>query len=110
MPVDSRFFASVGAVTLAKWAEMTGATLMGDPEAEATGVSSSASAQAGDVCFYEGKPADDGNGITISMTITGKLEDAVDRCKGVGGKMVTEIRTIPYGRYACFVNHIKCIF
>ena len=58
MPVDSRFFASVGAVTLAKWAEMTGATLMGDPEAEATGVSSSASAQAGDVCFYEGKPAE----------------------------------------------------
>lgn len=58
MPVDPRFFASVGAVTLGKWAELAGASLIGDPEREATGVASAVSAKAGDVCFFEGKAAD----------------------------------------------------
>ncbi|MCI4646321.1 MAG: UDP-3-O-(3-hydroxymyristoyl)glucosamine N-acyltransferase [Hyphomonadaceae bacterium] len=55
MPVDPRFFASIGAVTLGKWAELAGATLIGDPEAPATGVSSATSARHGDVCFFEGR-------------------------------------------------------
>jgi len=58
VPVDSRFFASDGAVTLEKWAELAKASLIGDPSLEATGVSSSTSAVSGDVCFFEGKPED----------------------------------------------------
>lgn len=55
MPVDARFYASEGAVTLEAWARLAGAELDGSPEAEATGVASASSAQAGDVCFFEDK-------------------------------------------------------
>lgn len=55
MPVDPRFYASEGAVTLETWAQLAGAELDGPPDATATGVSSAESAQAGDVCFFEDK-------------------------------------------------------
>lgn len=61
MPVDPRFFSSEGTVTLGKWAELAGAELVGEPSLEATGVSSAVSAGPGDVCFYEGKPAEAGS-------------------------------------------------
>lgn len=56
MPVDTRFFASEGAVTLGRWAELAGAELRGNADHEVTGVAASASCGRGDVCFYEGRP------------------------------------------------------
>ena len=83
MPVDSRFFASDGAVTLKKWAELAGATLSGDPELEATGVSSSVSAQAGDVCFFEGKPAEAAGVSPLALACVVKADAAEFLPEGV---------------------------
>jgi UDP-3-O-[3-hydroxymyristoyl] glucosamine N-acyltransferase len=59
VPVDTRFFASSGAVTLGEWAQLAGAVLEnGDPETEMTGVAASTSCGPGDVCFFEGRAED----------------------------------------------------
>ena len=55
MAIDPRFYASPGAVTLGRWAELGGAELIGDAEHVVTGVAASSDAGRGDVCFYEAR-------------------------------------------------------
>ncbi|MEM1130248.1 MAG: VOC family protein [Pseudomonadota bacterium] len=50
--------------------------------------------------LYEGKPAGDGTGPTIHMMFDGKLEDAAERVRAAGGKVVSdEPVSIPEGRF-----------
>jgi predicted enzyme related to lactoylglutathione lyase len=50
--------------------------------------------------LYPGKPAAPGTGNTIHLAAPDPLEDALDRVRGGGGSVVTEIITIPAGRFA----------
>lgn len=54
MPVDSRFFEPLGAVTLAAIADVTGAAVQDDLNFTVTSVAPAESARATDVCFHEG--------------------------------------------------------
>ena len=54
MTVDPRFYAPMGALTLGKVAELTGAALEGDGSAHVTGVASAANAREGDLVFLDG--------------------------------------------------------
>ena len=57
---------------------------------EATGVSGH---------LYPGKPAQNGEGPTLHLSCPGKLEDTLDRVKQAGGQVVSEIVSIPFGRF-----------
>lgn len=48
--------------------------------------------------LYPGKPAS-GNGPTVHIAVRDRLEDAVIRCRKAGGTLVSEIITIPPGRF-----------
>ena len=50
--------------------------------------------------LYEGKPAADGQGPTVHLGVEGPLEDALERVKTNGGTVLSEIITIPPGRFA----------
>jgi predicted enzyme related to lactoylglutathione lyase len=50
--------------------------------------------------LYPGKPAVDGAGPTVHFACPDKLEDALGRVKEAGGKVLSEIITIPAGRFA----------
>lgn len=50
--------------------------------------------------LYPGKPAARGTGNTVHLAVPAPLEDALKRVPEVGGKVVSEIVTIPYGRFA----------
>lgn len=50
--------------------------------------------------LYPGKPAPEGTGSTIHLACPDKLEDALERVKPAGGQVVSEIITIPPGRFA----------
>lgn len=50
--------------------------------------------------LYEGKPAADGQGPTIHLAVSGKLEDAIDRVWKAGGTVLSEPIPIPAGRFA----------
>ena len=50
--------------------------------------------------LYPGKPAADGSGNTIHLRSPEPLEAALDRVRDNGGKVVSEIVTIPAGRFA----------
>ncbi len=54
MPVDPRFYAPLGALTLGKIAELTGAELNGDPNTSIHGISPAATARRGDLAFVDG--------------------------------------------------------
>ena len=54
MTIDPRFYAPLGATTLGKIAELTGATLHGDASVEIKGVSASATGRTGDLSFLDG--------------------------------------------------------
>ncbi|MFH1518806.1 MAG: UDP-3-O-(3-hydroxymyristoyl)glucosamine N-acyltransferase [Pseudomonadota bacterium] len=54
MTIDPRFYAPLGALTLGKIAELTGAALHGDASVEIKGVSASANGRAGDLSFLDG--------------------------------------------------------
>lgn len=54
MTIDPRFYAPLGAQTLGKIADLTGATLHGDASVEIKGVSASATGRAGDLAFLDG--------------------------------------------------------
>jgi predicted enzyme related to lactoylglutathione lyase len=50
--------------------------------------------------LYPGKPAKGGAGNTIHLAAPEPLEDSLERWKKNGGKVVSEIITIPPGRFA----------
>lgn len=50
--------------------------------------------------LYPGKPAVDGTGPTIHLACPDKLEDALKRVSEAGGKVLSDIVTIPPGRFA----------
>jgi UDP-3-O-[3-hydroxymyristoyl] glucosamine N-acyltransferase len=52
--IDPRFYAPLGAQTLGKIADLTGAALHGDAAVEIKGVSASATGRAGDLAFLDG--------------------------------------------------------
>ncbi len=57
MTVDTRFYASLGALTLETAAALTGSELAGDPKAEITGIAAADRAQKGEIAFLEGDAA-----------------------------------------------------
>jgi len=61
MPIDERFYAPVGEASLGDWATFLGARLVGDASRSVTGLASSATARAGDVCFHDGPPSGAGD-------------------------------------------------
>lgn len=61
------------------------------PTADANGV-------AGHI--YPGKPAENGNGPTVHFASPDKLEDALARVGDAGGKVLSDVITIPAGRFA----------
>lgn len=50
--------------------------------------------------LYSGKPAAAGSGNTIHLASPDRLEAALDRLKANGGAVVSDIVTIPAGRFA----------
>ena len=50
--------------------------------------------------LYPGKPAADGRGPTVHLAVAAPLEEALERVKQNGGKIVSSIETIPAGRFA----------
>lgn len=50
--------------------------------------------------LYPGKPAADGSGPTIHLACPDKLEDALARVTEAGGKVLSDVITIPPGRFA----------
>lgn len=57
MAVDTRFYASLGALTLESAAALTGAQLAGDPATLITGIASADQAKPGELAFLEGDSA-----------------------------------------------------
>ncbi|MEX1250134.1 MAG: UDP-3-O-(3-hydroxymyristoyl)glucosamine N-acyltransferase [Hyphomonas sp.] len=54
MAVDTRFYASLGALTLETAAALTGSELAGDPHAAISGIAAADRAQKGEIAFLEG--------------------------------------------------------
>jgi len=50
--------------------------------------------------LYPGKPAADGTGPTIHLACPDRLEDALARVEDAGGRVLSEVITIPPGRFA----------
>ncbi|NKB59396.1 MAG: VOC family protein [Alphaproteobacteria bacterium] len=50
--------------------------------------------------LYPGKPAVKGTGPTVHLASPDKLEDALERVKGAGGEVVSDVIAIPAGRFA----------
>jgi len=50
--------------------------------------------------LYPGKPASDGAGPTVHFACPDKLETALERVGQAGGKVLSDIITIPVGRFA----------
>ena len=50
--------------------------------------------------IYPGKPAADGAGPTIHLACPDKLEDALARVTEAGGTVLSDVVTIPPGRFA----------
>ncbi|TFL18547.1 VOC family protein [Jannaschia formosa] len=49
--------------------------------------------------LYEGKPAGDGSGPTVSLCVPDTLEATMDRVRAAGGKVVSPAIQIPAGRF-----------
>ena len=54
--------------------------------------------------LYPGKPAPDGTGPTVHLASPDRLEDALGRVTEAGGNVLSEIITIPAGRFAYCVD------
>ena len=50
--------------------------------------------------LYVGKPSAVGTGNTVHLSVASPLEEALERVKSAGGKVVSDIITIPPGRFA----------
>lgn len=50
--------------------------------------------------LYPGKPAGDGTGPTVHFACPDTVEDTLARVKDAGGEVVSDIITIPSGRFA----------
>ena len=50
--------------------------------------------------LYPGKPAASDSGNTIHLAVSDPLEDALDRVRENGGKVLSDMITIPAGRFA----------
>ena len=50
--------------------------------------------------LYPGKPAAGGGGPTVHLASPDQLENALERVKQAGGKVVSDIVSIPVGRFA----------
>ena len=50
--------------------------------------------------LYTGKPAGDGTGPTVHFACPDTLQDALERVKQAGGEVVSDIISIPAGRFA----------
>jgi predicted enzyme related to lactoylglutathione lyase len=50
--------------------------------------------------LYPGKPASGGSGNTVHLSVPAPLEESLERLKKAGGKVVSDIVTIPPGRFA----------
>ncbi|MEO0466640.1 MAG: UDP-3-O-(3-hydroxymyristoyl)glucosamine N-acyltransferase [Pseudomonadota bacterium] len=85
MPIDPRFYASEGAVTLKRWAELGDAELIGDPNVEVTGIASASDAAPGEVCFFEGRMKDMSSISAASSACLIKPELAEHLPDGVAG-------------------------
>lgn len=70
MPVDQRFYELLGPVPVAELARLTGAEVRGDETVLVQNVAPASSAQAGDVCYYDGKRAPK----------SGEISDAASAC------------------------------
>ncbi len=83
MAVDTRFYASLGALTLETAASMTGSQLCGDPKALVTGISAADQARKGELAFLEGdgtgQPAvsAEANVMVVSEAARGRVPDTV---------------------------------
>ncbi len=49
--------------------------------------------------LYPGKPATDGEGPSVHLACPGSLEETLERVKQAGGKVVSDIISIPPGRF-----------
>lgn len=49
--------------------------------------------------LYPGKPPQEGTGITIHLAVSGPLEEAMERVSVNGGRIVSDIISIPAGRF-----------
>lgn len=94
MTVDTRFYAPIGALTLERVADLTGAALAGDPELLITGVASAAAARPGEIAFLEGdgKVAPD-----VSGDLSAVFASSANR-KHVGDEIA--VLETPYPRHA----------
>ena len=50
--------------------------------------------------IYPGKPAPEGTGPTVHFACPGALEDALERVTKAGGKVLSDVISIPAGRFA----------
>jgi uncharacterized protein len=50
--------------------------------------------------LYVGKPGSPGTGNVVHLSVAAPLEDALGRVKTAGGQVVSDIVTIPDGRFA----------
>lgn len=49
--------------------------------------------------LYPGRPAGDGGGPTVHLTVAGTVEEAAQRCREAGGTAGGPVITIPAGRF-----------
>jgi predicted enzyme related to lactoylglutathione lyase len=49
--------------------------------------------------LYPGRPAGNGGGPTVHLTVAGTVEQAAERCKQAGGTVVGSVVTIAAGRF-----------
>lgn len=49
--------------------------------------------------IYEGKPAGDGRGPTVSLAVADGLPDVMERVRAAGGAVLSEAITIPFGSF-----------
>ncbi len=54
--------------------------------------------------LYPGKPASEGQGPTIHLVLSDKLEDGIARCTAQGGTVISPAITIPPGRFAYAID------
>lgn len=92
MPIDHRFFKPKGALALEAVAELAGAELRGAGSLVVSGLASSDTAREGEVCFFEGKPADAGGISPASVACFVSAEAASHLPDGVAALVVENPR------------------
>ena len=81
MTVDTRFYASLGALTLEAASALTGAEIAGDPHMEITGIAAPDRAREGDLAFLEG----DGAQAVLSPALNVAIISDAARARVPGG-------------------------